>query len=130
MKIINTTRSYLTALLLISVIALNAQKSSGPNLSLIKFTPVMKTYLIERELPGAGKLTAEELKNIAKASCAVIREMGTGIQWVQSYVTGNKLICVYKAENEDLIKEHAKKGGFPCNNITEVANVFGPATAN
>lgn len=130
MKIINTTRSYLTALLLISVIALNAQKSSGPNLSLIKFTPVMKTYLIERELPGAGKLTAEELKNIAKASCAVIREMGTGIQWVQSYVTGNKLICIYKAENEDLIKEHAKKGGFPCNNITEVANVFGPATAN
>ena len=81
-------------------------------------------------MPGGGKLTAEELKNIAKASCAVIREMGTGIQWVQSYVTGNKLICIYKAENEDLIKEHAKKGGFPCNNITEVANVFGPATAN
>jgi hypothetical protein len=90
----------------------------------------MKTYLIEREIPGAGKLTSEQLKSISQTSCNVLKEMGPKIQWIQSYVTGNKIYCVYKAENEDLIREHAKKGGFPANTITEISSVISPATAN
>ncbi|MBL7745288.1 MAG: DUF4242 domain-containing protein [Chitinophagaceae bacterium] len=90
----------------------------------------MKTYLIEREIPGAGKLTAEELKAVSQTSCAVLREMGPKIQWIHSYVTGNKIYCIYKAENAELIKEHAKKGGFPANSIVEVSSTISPATAN
>lgn len=90
----------------------------------------MKTYLIEREIPDAGKLTGEELKAISQKSCSVLKEIGPRIQWIQSYVTGNKITCIYKAENEELIREHAKKGGFPANAITEVASVISPATAN
>ena len=93
-------------------------------------TTEMKTYLIEREIPGAGKLTAEDLKGISQKSCTVLKEMGPRIQWVQSYVTGNKIFCVYKSENEELIREHAKKGGFPANSITEISSVISPATAN
>ena len=129
MKIVNLTRSLLTGLLLVSVLALNAQNSSGPNQTLTSNAPVMKTYLIERDLPGAGNLTADQLKNISKTSCAVLKEMGPSIQWMQSYVVGNKIYCVYKAENEELIRQHAKKGGFPCNNISEIVNVISPATA-
>ena len=69
------------------------------------------------------------LKGISQKSCSVLKEMGTGIQWVQSYVTGNKVFCVYRAENESLLREHAKKGGFPVTSITEIANTIGPATA-
>ena len=92
-------------------------------------TTEMKTYLIEREIPGAGKLTAEQLKSISQTSCGVLKEMGPRIEWIQSYVTGNKIYCIYKAENEDLIREHAKKGGFPANTIVEVPNIISPATA-
>jgi hypothetical protein len=91
---------------------------------------VMKMYLIERELAGAGKLTPQQLKDIAIKSCGVVKAMGPKIEWVHSYVTGDKLFCIYKAENPELIKEHAKRGGFPCNNIIEIANTFSPATAN
>jgi hypothetical protein len=90
----------------------------------------MKTYVIEREIPNVGKFTQEQLKAISQTSCAVLNEMGPKIEWFQSYVTGNKIYCIYKAENEELIKEHAKKGGFPANSISEVANIIGPATAN
>ena len=90
----------------------------------------MKTYLIEREIPGAGKLTQEELKSISQTSCSVLNEMGPQIQWQHSYVTGDKIVCIYNAENEDLIREHAKKGGFPANNIIEVSSTISPATAN
>ena len=90
----------------------------------------MKTYIIERELPGAGKLTAEQLKEISRTSCDVLKEMGSKIQWLHSYVAGDKIYCVYKAENEELIKENARKGGFPANKITEVAATISPATAN
>jgi hypothetical protein len=69
------------------------------------------------------------LKGISQKSCSVLKEMGTGIQWVQSYVTGNKVFCVYRAENESLLREHAKKGGFPVTSITEIANTISPATA-
>ena len=90
----------------------------------------MKTYLIEREIPGAGKLTPEQLKSISQTSCGVLKEMGPSIKWLHSYVTGNKIYCVYQAENEELIKEHAKKGGFPANNIVEIGTTISPATAN
>jgi len=89
----------------------------------------MKTYVIERIIPGAGKLTAAELKSISQVSCGVLKEMGAGIQWLHSYVTGDKIYCIYKAENRELVEEHAKKGGFPANSINEVAAVISPKTA-
>ena len=89
----------------------------------------MKTYLIERDIPNAGKLTPEQLKAISQKSNSVLQHMGPQIQWIQSYVTGDKIFCVYKAENEDLIREHAKEGGFPANVITEVSTTISPATA-
>ena len=89
----------------------------------------MKTYLIEREIPNAGKFTADELKSISQKSCGVLKEMGPKIEWIHSYVTGNKIYCVYKAQNEDLIREHAKKGGFPANTIVEIPSIISPATA-
>lgn len=92
-------------------------------------TTTMKTFLIERDIPDAGKLTAAQLKGISQKSCSVLKEMGPEIEWIQSYVTGNKIFCVYKAESEALIREHAKKGGFPANVITEINTVISPATA-
>jgi uncharacterized FlgJ-related protein len=89
----------------------------------------LKTYVIEREVPGAGNLSAEELKSISQGSCAVLEQMGPKIQWQHSFVTGDKIYCVYKAESKELIEEHAKRGGFPSNVISEVAAVISPATA-
>ena len=89
----------------------------------------MKTYVIERIIPGAGDLTAEQLKGISQTSCSVITDMGPTIEWQHSYVTGDKVYCVYKAENKALIEEHAKKGSFPANSISEVATIISPATA-
>jgi len=89
----------------------------------------MKTYVIERSIPEAGNLTAEQLKGISQTSCTVLKEMGPSIEWQHSYVTGDKIYCVYKAENKKLIKEHAQKGGFPANVISEVATVISPTTA-
>ena len=90
----------------------------------------MKTYVIERVIPGAGDLTAAELKGISQVSCSVIEEMGPAIAWQHSYVTGDKVYCVYEAKNKKLIEEHAKKGNFPANSITEVSAVISPKTAN
>lgn len=89
----------------------------------------MPKYVIERELPGVGNSTAEELKTIAQTSCGVLMKMGPQIQWVQSYVTGDKIYCIYVAPSEETIREHAKLGGFPCNNISRVAAVIEPVTA-
>ena len=89
----------------------------------------MKTFLIEREIPGASKLTAEQLKAISQTSCKELDKLGLTIQWVHSYVTGNKIYCIYKAENEELIREHARRAGFPANVIAEVATIISPATA-
>jgi len=125
-KIINP-RNFVIAILLFTGSTAIAQKSTN-NLKATKTTE-MKTYLIEREIPGAGKLTAEQLKGISQTSCGVLKEMGPQIEWIQSYVTGNKIYCIYKAENEELIREHAKKGGFPANTIVEVPNIISPATA-
>jgi hypothetical protein len=95
-----------------------------------KNTTTMKTFLIEREIPGAGKFSPEELKGISQKSCGVLKEMGPQIQWIQSYVTENKIYCIYKAENEELVREHANKGGFPANKIIEVPSIISPATAD
>jgi Protein of unknown function (DUF4242) len=89
----------------------------------------MPKYVIERELPGAGALSAQELQGISQTSCAVLRELGPDIQWVQSYVTADKIYCVYDAPNEAIIREHAQKGGFPANRISEVTGIIDPTTA-
>ena len=89
----------------------------------------MPKYIIEREIPGAGKLSAPELKAISQKSCGVLNKLGPQIQWVQSYVTGDKVYCVYVAPNERLIREHAQQGGFPANRISEVNTVIDPTTA-
>ncbi len=122
-----TNRCILLAFLLFAGYASMAQKATE-NLKASTATE-LKTYLIEREIPEAGKLTAEQLKTISQTSCTVLKEMGPQIQWVNSYVTGNKIYCIYKAENKELIREHARKGGFPANSITEISSVISPATA-
>jgi hypothetical protein len=89
----------------------------------------MPKYVIEREIPGAGKLTAEQLKGISQTSCGVLSNMGTKIQWVQSYVTGDKVYCVYIAPNAEMVREHANLGGFPANAVNEVVTMIDPTTA-
>lgn len=89
----------------------------------------MPQYLIERELPGAGKLTPGDLQAISQKSCSVLSGLGPQIQWVHSYVTGDKIYCIYRAPNEELIREHAKQGGFPANVVTEIKAVIDPTTA-
>lgn len=117
-------------ILVIFVFTLNyAQAQETENQTTSKNNGTMKTYVIERVIPGAGDLTAEQLKGISQTSCKVLNEMGPKIEWLQSYVTGDKIYCVYKAESKELIEEHAKKGGFPANSINEVATVISPATA-
>jgi hypothetical protein len=120
--------TFIIAILLFTAFTTVAQKTIDN--SKTKNSTEMKTYVIEREIPDAGKLTQDQLKAISQTSCGVLKEMGPKIEWLHSYVTGNKIFCVYKAENEELIKEHAKKGGFPANKISEVASVISPATAN
>ena len=89
----------------------------------------MPKYVIERELPGAGDLSAEELRGISQTSCNVLNEMGPQIQWVQSQVTDDKIYCTYFAPNEDMIRQHAEQGGFPANKVSEVRSVIDPTTA-
>jgi Protein of unknown function (DUF4242) len=89
----------------------------------------MPKYVIEREIPGAGKLSAADLKAISQTSCGVLRQLGPEIQWVHSYVTDNKIYCIYIAPNEQLVREHASRGGFPANSIAEVKNIIEPTTA-
>lgn len=89
----------------------------------------MPKYIIERDIPGAGQLSADDLKGISQKSCSVLTDMGPQIQWQQSYVTGDKVYCVYIAPNEQAIKDHAQQGGFPANKISEVAAIIDPTTA-
>jgi hypothetical protein len=89
----------------------------------------MPKYVIEREIPGAGDLSPEQLQGASQTSCNVLKELGPQIQWLQSYVTGDKLYCVYIAPNEEIIREHANKGGFPANKISEVKAIIDPTTA-
>ena len=89
----------------------------------------MPKFVIEREIPGAGKLSPTELKAISQKSCSVLRSLGPQIQWVQSYVTGDKIYCVYNAPNEEMVRRHAKEGGFPANKVARVATIIDPTTA-
>jgi hypothetical protein len=90
----------------------------------------MPKYVIERELPGAGKLTPQQLQAVSQTSCGVLRKLGPEIQWVHSYVTQDKIYCIYIAPNEALIREHATQGGFPANRISEIASIIDPTTAD
>jgi len=89
----------------------------------------MPKYVIERDIPQAGNLSAEELRGISQTSCGVLRDMGPQIQWVQSYVTDNKVYCVYIAPNEAAVRAHAEQGGFPANSVAEVKTIIDPTTA-
>jgi len=89
----------------------------------------MPKYVIEREIPGAGSLSTEQLQGISQKSCGVLQGMGPQIQWVESFVTKDKIYCVYVAPNEAMVREHAKQGGFPANSVAEVKTVIGPTTA-
>jgi hypothetical protein len=89
----------------------------------------MPKYVIEREIPGAGKLTQEQLKGISQTSCGVLSKLGSQIQWVHSYVTGDKIYCIYNAPNEEMVREHAKQGGFPANSVSKVSTIIDPTTA-
>ena len=89
----------------------------------------MPKYVIEREIPSAGKLSMEQLQTISQKSCGVLRELGPQIQWIQNYVTDDKVYCVYIAPNEEMVREHAKRSGFPANRISEVKEIIDPTTA-
>jgi len=89
----------------------------------------MPKYVIEREIPGAGDLSPQQLHAISRTSCGVLRQMGPQIQWVHSYVTGDKIYCVYIAPNEEAIREHATQGGFPANRISEIKSIIDPTMA-
>ena len=89
----------------------------------------MPKYVIEREIPGAGNLSPQELQGISEKSCSVLQNLGPQIQWLHSYVTSDKIYCVYIAPNEELIREHANQGGFPANRISEIKTTIDPTTA-
>ena len=90
----------------------------------------MQKYIIERELPGAGRFTPAQLQAVSQKSCSVIAELNPQLQWIESYVTADKLYCVYLASNEEAIREHAKRGGFPANRISAVLRMIDPTTAH
>jgi hypothetical protein len=90
----------------------------------------MPKFVIEREIPGAGALSSEQLQAISQKSCSVLRNLGPQIQWVQSFVTDNKIYCVYIAPNEQTVREHASQGGFPANSVAQVRRVIDPTTAD
>lgn len=89
----------------------------------------MPKYIIEREIPGAGKLTPDQLHGISQKSCGVLKKLGPQIQWLESYVSADKIYCVYIAPDEATVREHAKQGGFPANRISEVTTIIDPTTA-
>ena len=89
----------------------------------------MPKYVIEREIPGAGDMSPQELQAVSQKSCSVLQNLGTQIQWLQSYVTGDKIYCIYIAPNEEMIREHASQGGFPANRVSEIKTMIDPTTA-
>ncbi len=89
----------------------------------------MPKYLIEREIPGAGDMSPQELQAVSQKSCSVLQNLGPQIQWLHSYVTENKIYCVYIAPNEEMVREHAQQGGFPANRISEIRSMIDPTTA-
>lgn len=103
-------------------------RSRGESIARLQGAAVPK-YVIERDIPNAGKLSAEELKGVSEKSCSVLRNLGPEIQWVESFVTDDKVYCIYIAPNEQIIREHARQGGFPANRISAVRSVISPTTA-
>jgi Protein of unknown function (DUF4242) len=89
----------------------------------------MPKYVIEREIPGAGKMSPQDLQGASRKSCSVLKDLGPQIQWVQSYVTADKLYCIYISPNEEMIREHAAKGGFPADSVSEIKTIIDPTTA-
>jgi cell division inhibitor SulA len=89
----------------------------------------MPKYVIEREIPGAGNMSPQELQSVSQKSCSVLQNLGPQIQWLHSYVTGDKIYCIYIAPNEAMVREHAQQGGFPANRISEIKTVIDPTTA-
>ncbi|AYQ27227.1 MULTISPECIES: DUF4242 domain-containing protein [unclassified Polaromonas] len=89
----------------------------------------MPKFVIERAIPGLGALKPAELQSISQKSCGVLHDLGPDVQWMQSYVTGDKMYCIYRAANEELVREHARRGGFPANSIAQVTTVIDPTTA-
>ena len=106
-----------------------AQTNTTPKNKKEMETKTMNTYVIEREIPNAGDLQAADLQGISKTSCSVLKELGPDIKWLHSYVTDNKIFCVYQAENEEILKTHARKGGFPINAVHKLSTVISPETA-
>lgn len=117
------------AIMMSTFFAANAQVATTQDNAKSDKAHELKTYVIRRDIPDAGKLSPAELKAISQTSCTVLKGMGPRIEWLHSYVTGNNIYCVYRAENEAAIREHANKGGFPANEIIEVKNIISPATA-
>jgi hypothetical protein len=113
------------ALLALAMSAQGVEPKAG-----MKEAGKLEQFVIEREIEGAGQLTADELRDISRRSRAVLEQMGSGIQWVQSYVVDDKVYCVYNAEDAELIRHHAEQGGFPANKISVVRNVIDPSTAD
>jgi len=109
------------------VIAGSALANELPSLESLPVT--QKMYVIERDMPGLGKMTPAELKAASQKSCSVLRHLGPEITWLQSYVTGDKMYCVYLAPNAELVRKHAREGGFPANAVNEVTTIIGPQTA-
>ena len=89
----------------------------------------MPKFIIEREIPGAGKLSPKDLQRISQKSCSVLRNLGPQIQWVESYVTDDKIYCVYIAPNEEMVREHARQGGFPANRVSAIRGMIDPTTS-
>ena len=125
-----TTMTFISAILMLASTVVFAQSASTktkqePSMK----TKKMNTYVIEREIPNAGQLSAEELQGISQKSCSVLKELGSEIEWIESYVTDNKIFCIYRAENEEILRTHAMKGGFPINKVNLLSTKISPATA-
>ena len=129
--IMKTLKSILILVIAISSFNVLGQEKSVSNLLKEELKTENKNmYVIERVIPGAGNLTAEELQAISQTSCGVLDEMGSdNIKWLHSYVTGDKIYCVYMAKNEDMVREHAQKGGFPANSVAVVKTIIDPTTS-
>lgn len=120
----------LISLMMMSVTVFSqTAQATKPNSEKSMKTKTMNTYVIEREIPNAGSLTAQDLKGISQKSCSVLKELGPDIEWVESYVTDNKIFCIYRAENESILRTHAEKGGFPINSVHLLSAMISPATA-
>ena len=120
----------LISLMMMSVTVFSqTAQATKPNSEKSMKTKTMNTYVIEREIPNAGSLTAQDLKGISQKSCSVLKELGPDIEWVESYVTDNKIFCIYRAENEAILRTHAEKGGFPINSVHLLSAMISPATA-